>query len=236
MVTVPEPSRPGGRTPAPSPADAVAALARQVERLEAKVEGLATVRRDLHGLAGTVAGLANELAELVEAPTASDEPAPSWLWPVEHTDGAEAAAILAQLIRWARRVHLRYVDAALPECWLWHPDVIEELTWLRASWHAAYHGPAASAQRAGDWHDRLRPGVVRRIRSAAGSCSLREHLGPAAAPTVPAAEAAPAIAAWWAAPSTAAPTPTGEQIQAADASHRSSAGHRPAPADAGGWR
>ena len=210
----------GGRTPAPLPADAVAALARQVERLETKVDGL-------HGLADTVAGLADELAELVHASARPDEPAPSWLWPLDPRDGEETESLLAQLIRWAGRVHLRYDDAALPECWLWHPDVVEELIWLRAAWHAAYHGPAASVQRAGDWHDRQRPGVVRRIRVAAGSCSLREHFEPAPAPAVPVADAAPTIAAWWATGSGPAPVPSGEQLAAADGAHLRTP-HRPA--------
>ena len=63
----------------------------------------------------------------------------------------------------------------LPECWLWHPDVVEELLWLSHAWLAAYQGPAASVALAADWHDRLRPGVVRRIKAQAGSCSRERH-------------------------------------------------------------
>lgn len=219
MRDFPVPAQPDGRTAPPQLAAAVAALARQVDRLEARLDGydIDGLRSDLRGLATTVADLANGLGE-TEA--ASDEPAPSWLWPVEPPDVAGAESTLAQLVRWIRRVHLRYADTALPECWLWHPDVIEELTWLRSTWQAAYHGPLASAQRAGDWHDRLRPGVVRRIRTAAGSCSLREHLEPPAAVVVPAADAVPVIAAWWVDPDGPAPAPTGEQLLAADAALR----------------
>lgn len=209
-----------GRTPPPAPVEAVAALARQVERLETKVDGLGVdrIRADVHGVVATVAGLAEEVAQLV-ASSAGDEPSPSWLWPRELVDSDEALAVLQQLMRWAARVYLRYGDAALPECWLWHPEVIEELVWLRSAWQAAYHGPMASAQRAGDWHDRLRPGVVRRIRAAAGSCSLREHFDQPVSPVVPAADAAPAIAGWWADSTKSAPTPTGDQVAAADGAH-----------------
>ena len=216
MADSPALSQPGGRTPAPQTADAVAALARQIDRLEARLDGynLDGLRGDVRGLATTVAGLADGLAE---AAVESDEPAPSWLWPLEAPDAVEAESVLAQLVRWIRRVYLRYSDAALPECWLWHPDVIEELVWLRGAWQAAYHGPMASAQRAGDWHDRLRPGVVRRVRAGAGSCSLREHLDPPTDPAVPAADAAPAIAAWWVDPGGPAPVPTGDQMLDADA-------------------
>lgn len=219
MAESPVPSQPGGRTPPPQPADAVAALARQVDRLDARLDGYDVdgLRADFRALAATVARLAEGIAD---AEAGSDEPAPSWLWPAEPPDAAEVESTLAQLVRWLRRVHLRYADAALPECWLWHPDVVEELVWLRGAWQAAYHGPMASAQRAGDWHDRLRPGVVRRIKACAGSCSLREHLDPPALPVIPAADAVPALAAWWVDPAGPAPVPTGEQLLAADAALR----------------
>jgi hypothetical protein len=215
----PTPAQPGGRTPPPGPREAVAALARQLDRLESKVDGLDIdrLRGDLRGLAITVAELADGMAE---AEVRSDEPAPSWLWPADPLSRDEVESTLAQLVRWLRRVHLRYADAALPECWLWHPDVVEELVWLRGAWQAAYHGPMASAQRAGDWHDRLRPGVVRRIKACASSCSLREHLDPSAMFAVPAADAVPAIAAWWVDPAGPAPVPTGEQVLAADTALR----------------
>jgi hypothetical protein len=200
-----------GRTPPPETADALAALARQLDRLEGKVA-------KLDGLTFTVAGLAEEMAELVRAGGGA-EAAPSWLWPVDPMELDDAESVLGQVMRWAGRVYLRYDDGALPECWLWHPDVIEELVWLRSAWQAAYHGPAASVARAGDWHDRQRPGVIRRIRAAAGSCSLREHLEPAPAPVVPVADAAAAVAAWWA-ESGPAPVPSGEQLLAADGVHR----------------
>jgi hypothetical protein len=222
MADQPLPSSPAGRTPAPLPADAIAALARQLERLETKIDGydIEGLHQGVHDLATTVAGLADELAELAHMSDDSEKPAPSWLSPSEPVREGEATALLSQLTRWARRVYVRYADAALPECWLWHPEVIEELVWLRSAWISAYHGPMASAQRAADWHDRQRPGVARRIRAAASSCSLREHLDQPPPAVVPAGDAAPAIAAWWVTPSAAMPTPTGEQLRAADAAHR----------------
>jgi hypothetical protein len=44
-------------------------------------------------------------------------------------------------------IFLRYPDGAgaLPECWLYHPDVVEELTWLLAT-HGGGDAPAATAQ------------------------------------------------------------------------------------------
>ena len=60
------------------------------------------------------------------------------------------------------------------------------------AWSAAYQGPQASVALVGDWHDRQRPGVVRRIRQSAGSCSIENHQTragwtrrPSAGPEVP---------------------------------------------------
>jgi len=121
-------------------------------------------------------------------------------------------------VEWMRGIFLRYTDAArgLPDCWLWHPDIVEELLWLRAAWWAAYRTKAGSVSQAADWHDRHRPGVVRRIREAAGTCSLETHLpgtGQHPPPGVPLADAVDAIAAWWTlGRDQPPPAPTPEQV------------------------
>jgi hypothetical protein len=74
----------------------------------------------------------------------------------------------------------------------------------------------------GDWHDRQRPGVVRRIRAVAGTCSLEahqpggdRHRGPE---PVPLAEAIHGIGQWWATGRDAmAPAPDEGDIAAAAA-------------------
>jgi hypothetical protein len=146
-----------------------------------------------------------------------------------------ARHILDELIGWLAAVYLRYADAAtgLPECWLWHPDVVEELLWLMHAWLAAYQGPTASVTLVGDWHDRYRPGVVRRIRTSAGTCSLENHttrddrprhLGGTA---VPLDDAVERIAAWWGAHrDAAAPEPTADEFTAAVRLRRPGGGHR----------
>jgi hypothetical protein len=114
--------------------------------------------------------------------------------------------VLDELVGWLQTVYLRYPDGAdqLPECWCWHPDVVEELLWLMHAWAAAYQGPQAPVGLVGDWHDRQRPGVVRRIRTTAGSCSFENHQTragwtrrPSAAPAVPGLDSLGAIAQWW---------------------------------------
>ncbi|MGQ0842799.1 MAG: hypothetical protein ACT4QF_01570 [Sporichthyaceae bacterium] len=153
--------------------------------------------------------LTADFADLSERLTAAEAAAPprptSWLAPTESAERDEAirkaAAVLADLAGWVQAVYLRYPDGAtgLPECWLWHPDAVEELLWLRTAWAVAYTGRSASALQVGDWHDRSRPGVARRIRAAVGTCSLENHTGTvlAVAAAAPKSRIA-AVAAWWA--------------------------------------
>jgi hypothetical protein len=207
--TTPRPPRPnGGGDGSGGPwasAASVAGLAREVE----------TVRR----------ALADDLATL----TAAEESRwvqPSWLGLPAGTLPEQAAQLLADLAEWVGAVYLRYPTSArgLPGCWLWHPDVVEELLWLRRAWKDAYVGAKSSTAAVGDWHDRLRPGVATRVRQAAGSCSIENHLPGRTAPPgphtatggVPADDVIEPIAFWWAvARATEPPEPTPDQLAAA---------------------
>jgi hypothetical protein len=203
---------------------AVAGLARQTEIL---ARDLAAMKKGLQltASAGELARLAQVVTELSETvatpPRKRPEPeaVPSWL--VLAMDANTAQTVLADLFSWLRDVYLRYADAArLPQCWLWHPDVVEELVWLMHAWIAAYQGDDASVKTAGDWHDRHRPGVVARIAKYAGGCDLGKHTTGEAtgAVEVPAADAAEAIVAWWTGNrDQAGPEPTPDQITAARA-------------------
>ena len=77
------------------------------------------------------------------------EQMPSWL--CAPADSGNVRALLTDLTRWLDDIYLRYADAArtLPECWLWHPEVVEELTWLMYAWLAAYQADEASVKAAG---------------------------------------------------------------------------------------
>jgi hypothetical protein len=165
---------------------ALAGLAREVEALRRSLGDLDSLPKRVEELAELVAQLGETTAARTRKPPA--EGTPSWLALPDSTNSmgatgevgvaGEAAALLEDLVAWLDQIYLRYTDAAagLPECWLWHPDVIEELLWLRHAWRAAYEDPDAGPNLAGDWHDRQRPGVVRRIKAAAGACSLESHL------------------------------------------------------------
>ncbi|HEY1972608.1 MAG TPA: hypothetical protein VGH89_31975 [Pseudonocardia sp.] len=175
------------------------ALSRDVER---------TGRR-LHSLEPLVRGLAENLsvlAERVAAPgpgaagggqAAADGAVRSWL---TAGDPERTAADLRGLVGWLEGVYLIFPNTSLPSCWLWHPEVVEELWWLYQSYLDVYHPVSGSWLRVGDWYDRQRPGVVARIRAAVASCELMLHLPPrelAQGPLpVPMAGSVERIAAW----------------------------------------
>jgi hypothetical protein len=199
-------------------AETVNGLAREMQALRRKLDPLPD---RIDELAVLVTKLADQLAEHLG--TSETTAVPSWL--MLPTDPDAALTMLSNLLAWLDSVYLRYTDAAngLPDCWLWHPDVVEELLWLQHAWLAAYQGAQASIQAAGDWHDRYRPGVVRRIKDTHGRCSLERHQtrrGEAPetggrAVTAPLAEAAELLATWWAhARDSAPPEPTAEHLAA----------------------
>lgn len=210
MTYPPIPGGSNGASSDGSGSEAVAGLAREVDALR---RTLTTTRAELGGLPQRVDELFRLLSELTDTVAAfTNRPrsvaAPSWL--LAPTDPVEVERLLGELCAWLHAVFLRFPDGAtvLPACWLRHPDVVEELLWLMHAWCHAYQGRAASVQLAADWHDRQRPGVVKRLRVSVGSCSVERHqtrLGwdqyPTGAVPVPGtqdqAELA-ALAGWWA--------------------------------------
>jgi hypothetical protein len=216
-----------GHTP-PSPGgggqgSTVAGLAREVEQLQRRLAELAHLPGRVDRIGSTVTDLAATITA-TDGSGGRSQVAPSWLDPDAPDPAAEAEDILTRLAGWIGGVYLRYSDAKLPECWLWHPDVVEELLWLHAAWIAAYH-PEAPVTAVGDWHDRQRPGVVARINAYTGVCGLDEHLPGRfrhkPEPAASTSDAIPAIAAWWATARTEPPpAPTEQQIATARAASR----------------
>ncbi|TCO43593.1 hypothetical protein EV646_112170 [Kribbella antiqua] len=219
---------------------AVAGLARSVETLSRDVAAMkaglqqTASKTAVARLNDTVASLGNTVASFEElltrlaakpssgratASAASDvEPVRSWLRLPEH-DEAALEAVLSELLPWMETTYLRYATAreSLPPCWLWHPEIVEELLWLMDAWTTAYEGPEASTKLAGDWHDRQRPGVTRRLGEYAASCDVLAHRDGAGqrAVTVPLAADADPFVTWWATGrDDNGPAPTPEQIKA----------------------
>lgn len=139
--------------------------------------------RELHEVKTYLRQLATRLVDRAAAPEADAPPdaAGAGCWLLAE-DPEQARADLEDLTGWLGRVYLQYRGAALPSCWVWHPAVVEELNWLRQSHRDAYHPRTGSAVKVADWHERQRPGVVRRIRAAIGDCELGLHTGPRRCP------------------------------------------------------
>jgi hypothetical protein len=212
--------------PSYASAAAVSGLAREVEALRMAVEPMKKMPGQVDELARVVRTLAEQSAA---APMTGG--APSWLDLPADVD--RARAVLADLTTWMGEVFLRYADAVagLSECWMWHPEVVEELLWLMYAWLGAYRDEDATVARAGDWHDRYRPGVVKRIKTVAGNCSLENHQPGGGryggGPVVPLADAMAPLATWWATGRTdTAPEPSAEQLAAAASAPRRPGGGR----------
>ncbi|MDN5751467.1 MAG: hypothetical protein L0H64_23700 [Pseudonocardia sp.] len=223
------PGAPGAAAGGPDPR--VLAMARAFDRTRRKVEGLDTHVAQLSADVTRLGGVGTAQRPLhTGRPPDADPPngAPpdedgadgmggvpavrSWLLAA---DREQAGTDLADLVEWLDRVYLRYPGAELSACWLWHPHVIEELWWLRRAHADAFHPKDGSWLRVGDWHDRQRPAVTKRVRDAVGNCDLSLHdpskphgQPPAVAPL---ARHAAAIAAAWATGGTR-PEPTTEQL------------------------
>src|ERR1700761_2439618 len=134
-------------------------LAQVVKRLNASVAGFDQLQAYVEQLGQIVASLAEEvtaldrvtlqrrlddLAEAVSAAAVPDRGAASW-WP-DLSVQEERAEALHSLGTWVDEVlRARHPEMynQLGACWYLHPDILDELTALRAAWIAAYRGPAA---------------------------------------------------------------------------------------------
>src|ERR1700761_2201049 len=176
-------------------------LAQVVKRLNASVAGFDQLQAYVEQLGQIVASLAEEvtaldrvtlqrrlddLAEAVSAAAVPDRGAASW-WP-DLSVQEERAEALHSLGTWVDEVlRARHPEMynQLGACWYLHPDILDELTALRAAWVAAYRDPAAPATAAIEWHDRWLPGAMRRCRAAirARGCKGRhEKVAPTTVP------------------------------------------------------
>ncbi len=186
-------------TPEPVSDQVVAGLAREVEELRRAVRKVAGLPAQVEQFAATLAQAVDDLAGAGRRP----DPVRPVSW-IGHSDQEpeQTPARLAELADWVGAVYLRYPVAAreLPDCWLWHTDVVEELAWLHQAWQAAYHPESGTIAAAGDWHDRYRVGVAARVRSAARGCSLENHTSdsrPSGELVAPSVESVTPVAVWW---------------------------------------
>lgn len=145
----------------------------------------------------------------------------------------QAQLMLDGLIEWVAKVYLRGPhDAKLTYCWMWHPEVVDELVALRWSYFDAHHGETANGFKASDWRDRYRKSAIERINTALAQCNLGQHEGPDGArvwqplrtvPGVddvnPAAQVV-AVAEWWATRRESTPPAPSANLKAAEKASR----------------
>lgn len=199
---------------------ALTALGAAVEQADARAAEAAHRATRAEELTGQLAETVTQLAHTLTTKKPAN-PGPgvcSWL----RVDD-DALDALPDLVDWVGRVWLRYDGAPLPPCWLWHPDAVEELLWLSHAWEAAYDPERGSWAAVADWHERLRPGVARRLAPLA-TCDLELHQPGARADRplrrAPLADSAPRIADAWHA-THQPPHPTPAEISEADQQTRS---------------
>jgi hypothetical protein len=101
-------------------------------------------------------------------------PAPAnWCWQSIGED--EAFEQWRQLASWVGWLRCRYPIAdQLPACWWRHSELVEELTAVWLAWHAAYTEPRGQLTAPVDFHDRVLPSFLPRVRRWGVQC-LDEH-------------------------------------------------------------
>src|SRR3954447_19537142 len=123
-------------------------------------DGLAAVVLEVADLRDQLAAIATGVTQLraaVETLAAADDTTaePIWCWSDLDAESAERAWV--ELTAWLETVLLpRYPDAArvLYPCWYRHPNVLDSLTALYATWRAAYRTRKAPVVLAASWLDR----------------------------------------------------------------------------------
>ncbi|WP_432830032.1 hypothetical protein [Dactylosporangium sp. CA-092794] len=156
--------------------DEVARLRARLLDVEQRLASVTAAVNDLAGIAADVTALSERLTDQAPHRTAAAPPRPSWF----EADAERAVALLTDLTDWVARILVRHVAAreALPECWMLHGEVVEELLWLKDAWAEAYHGPQSTPSLVADWHDRRLPGLMSRIKRYPGqNCGFAEHRG-----------------------------------------------------------
>jgi len=97
----------------------------------------------------------------------------NWCWQsIGEEEALEQWRHLAAWVGWLRG---RYPIAdQLPGCWWRHSELVEELTGMWLAWHAAYTDPRGHPTAPADFHDRLLPSFLARVRRWGVQC-LAEH-------------------------------------------------------------
>lgn len=185
----------------------LADLADQITALRGIVQGVPDAEQFgaiVEELSEHIRALADRITGLEQSSDGSNsEQERSQVWDFTSLTGAAALAAQQQLTDWVTTVlgdwygvvgaptASQSVQRAkqfnggqrIPECWPQHRDLIMELSWLCQEWLRVYRTADGTPARAGDWHDRWLPGLLRRLpSSSAGGCLDGSHRDPTALP------------------------------------------------------
>jgi hypothetical protein len=160
----------------------LADLAAEIDELKGEVRSLSMLRDDVASQGRALAHLSRLVrrtpagssqstdgdlqATSIDADDQEDEVVPEWMLV---QDAAQAVAWLNDLTVWVPKVWARYPGAAMPKCWPWHPAAVAELLTTRHVWAAAT-ADGAGADALAAWHDRWRPGTVKRVGQVMSGC------------------------------------------------------------------
>jgi hypothetical protein len=154
--------------------DAIAALIVELAELRREVEELRGVRDQLSDVAATVAAVREQLERLVSD---ADVVRPRVVWWPD-LDEQRAEELREALNVWvAERLVARspLAEQTLYPCWPEHPEVVDALTALHATWRAAYQNPSATPVDAATWLDRWLPSLLGQVKTGLRSCERRSH-------------------------------------------------------------
>jgi hypothetical protein len=137
--------------------------AHDVDGVERRLDEMGQVTLEIE----TLRQETREIAAIVGGQVQRRANAPVPWWP-DLPAGPEREAAVQDLGLWVEEVlRARHPEAynELGTCWFHHPDILDELTALRAAWFAAYRDPEASPMAAIEWHDHWLPGTMARCKT-----------------------------------------------------------------------
>jgi hypothetical protein len=130
---------------------------------------LAAHRGQLAALDGKVEHLAQTVEALAEG-VSKGPPMIAW----HELDGGQAAAVRADLVKWADEVLFPAYPSArdsIRECWLSHPDAVTEVSLIWLEFRRIYRGAHPPLADSLVLFDRWLPGVLRRVRQITDKCT-----------------------------------------------------------------
>ncbi|MFI6802986.1 hypothetical protein [Streptosporangium canum] len=131
---------------------------------------------------GALVGQVEELAATLEGMKSASSPDPKprpWCWST--MTYAERAERLAELADWVTEVLYLRPEAtlAIPGCWSYHHDIVDDLSALYCGWQTAYLWSGGRATDALDYLTRALPAVLSRVSSQHKACNeQRGHQTP----------------------------------------------------------